>query len=223
MLTLQGATSKVSALVTIQLAATVLAWYSPASLTRSTSWLASQSSSNVAWSQLRQQTSVGSRFHVVTVQSSPSIRWRATVAMSTSEDSETSDPGVPEIGDREVDEVTKEVPSVFKVRGLQKDRWRATPWSEGREDVEVMESKGVSDDQGVADTRSTWEKVQKALGLGFYSYAGLGLALIIIFLNQTLGLGWLAKLLGGDGGGVFVETQSPFQVVPLDDPSNLLP
>lgn len=76
------------------------------------------------------------------------------------------------------------------------------------------------------DETPLWDKVQASLGLGFWSYAGLGLALFIIVLNNWLGVGWLGRAINPDfdtEGMVNVERQTQqVQVMPLDDPSNLL-
>lgn len=81
----------------------------------------------------------------------------------------------------------------------------------------------VAGTEGAQDERSVWQKAQEALGLGFWSYAGFGLALFILTLNNTLGLGWLARLIGAEGSGPRIDVNPQVQILPLDDPSNLLP
>lgn len=76
-------------------------------------------------------------------------------------------------------------------------------------------------------THSSCEQLQGSLGLGTWSYIGLGLSLMIILLNNTLGLGWLGRLVTPDfdtEGMTNIENQRPgqVQVLPLDDTSNLL-
>ncbi|CAN0345556.1 unnamed protein product, partial [Discosporangium mesarthrocarpum] len=104
---------------------------------------------------------------------------------------------------------------VFVVRGLTQESLKLKP---GLDDAEGEENiaEGVDKDSG-----PTWSKVERALGLGPLSYAALGLAIFIIFLNNVLGLGWLTRMVGGETGAV-VDYKQPFQVFPLDDPSNLL-
>lgn len=88
---------------------------------------------------------------------------------------------------------------------------------------------GVEDEGEVeepADTTPVWEKVQAALGLGVWSYVGLGLAVFIIALNNVLGVGWAAKLIDPDyepDSVLDVQQQGrQIQYMPLDDTSNLL-
>lgn len=88
---------------------------------------------------------------------------------------------------------------------------------------------GVEDEGEVeepADTTPAWEKVQAALGLGVWSYVGLGLAVFIIALNNVLGVGWAAKLIDPDyepDSVLDVQQQGrQIQYMPLDDTSNLL-
>jgi hypothetical protein len=68
-----------------------------------------------------------------------------------------------------------------------------------------------------------WAKFESALGLGLWSYIGLGTAILIIFLNQTLGPGWASRILDGESA---IPTPSglnlPYTVVPLNRPENLL-
>lgn len=76
------------------------------------------------------------------------------------------------------------------------------------------------------DTRPVWEKVEAALGLGVWSYVGLGLAVFIIALNNVLGVGWAAKIIDPEyePDSVFTVEQQGRQIqyMPLDDDSNLL-
>lgn len=88
---------------------------------------------------------------------------------------------------------------------------------------------GVEDEGEVeepADTTPVLEKVQAALGLGVWSYVGLGLAVFIIALNNVLGVGWAAKLIDPDYEPDSVLTvpqqRGQIQYMPLDDSSNLL-
>lgn len=93
-------------------------------------------------------------------------------------------------------------------------------------------SSGV-DTQGSAvgttedDTLSVWDNIRQSLGLGPWSYFGLGLALVMITLNNVLGLGWLGRVISPDSdaeGLINIEGQQPqIRVIRLDDPSNLLP
>lgn len=88
---------------------------------------------------------------------------------------------------------------------------------------------GVEDGGGVeeaADATPVWEKVQAALGLGVWSYVGLGLAVFIIALNNVLGVGWAAKFIDPDfdpDSVIDLQQQGrQIQYMPLDDTSNLL-
>lgn len=88
---------------------------------------------------------------------------------------------------------------------------------------------GVEDEGGIGepvDTTPVWEKVQAALGLGVWSYVGLGLAVFIIALNNVLGVGWAAKLIDPDfepDSVLDLQQQGrQIQYMPLDDASNLL-
>lgn len=79
----------------------------------------------------------------------------------------------------------------------------------------------------VLRTAATFPQLQKSLGLGAWSYVGLGTAIFVLVLNNTLGLGWLGRLFGGDfdtEGIVDVEgqRQQQVQVMQLDGDSNLL-
>ncbi|CAM9708911.1 unnamed protein product [Sphacelaria rigidula] len=72
-----------------------------------------------------------------------------------------------------------------------------------------------------------WERLTKALGLGTWSYVGLGLSLALILLNTTLGLGWVSRLVTPEFDKEGIENieeqrKGDIQVLPLDDPSNLL-
>lgn len=95
--------------------------------------------------------------------------------------------------------------------------------AEGLRTAEIGDGDG---DGGEAEERSVWEKLQESLGLGTWSYVGLGLALFIILLNNVLGAGWLSRAFSPDfdrGGVVDVEREGrQIQVMPLDDASNLL-
>lgn len=77
-----------------------------------------------------------------------------------------------------------------------------------------------------ADAMPVWDKVQAALGLGFWSYAGLGLSVFIIALNNALGVGWAAKIMDPEfepDSVLDVQQQGrQIQYMPLDDASNLL-
>ncbi|CAM9539241.1 unnamed protein product [Ascophyllum nodosum] len=74
------------------------------------------------------------------------------------------------------------------------------------------------------DDTPVWDKIQQSLGLGKWSYIGLGLALFMITLNNVLGLGWLGRAINPDFELVDVESQrSQIEVMRLDDPSNLIP
>lgn len=88
----------------------------------------------------------------------------------------------------------------------------------------VEEAGEVEEEQ--ADATPVWEKVQAALGLGVWSYVGLGLAVFIIALNNVLGVGWAAKLIDPDyepDSVLDVQQQGrQIQYMPLDDSSNLL-
>jgi hypothetical protein len=68
-----------------------------------------------------------------------------------------------------------------------------------------------------------WAKVESALGLGVWSYIGLGTAILIIFLNSSLGPGWASRILDGESA---IPTPSgsnlPYTVIPLNRPENLL-
>ncbi|CAM9640357.1 unnamed protein product [Scytosiphon promiscuus] len=90
---------------------------------------------------------------------------------------------------------------------------------------------GVEDgEEGMAaepvDETPVWEKVQAALGLGVWSYVGLGLAVFIIALNNVLGVGWATKMVNPDyepDSVLDVQEQGrQIQYMPLDDASNLL-
>lgn len=84
---------------------------------------------------------------------------------------------------------------------------------------------GVEEEGGELEM-PVWDRVQMSLGLGKWSYAGLGLALFIIFLNNWLGVGWLTRAMTPDfdtEGLVDIEQRGQqIQVMPMDDPSNLL-
>lgn len=98
---------------------------------------------------------------------------------------------------------------------------------EGGGDYEegVVEDGGEAEKEP-ADATPVWEKVQAALGLGVWSYAGLGLAVFIIALNNVLGVGWAAKLIDPeyepDGVLQLQDQGRQIQYMPLDDTSNLL-
>lgn len=76
------------------------------------------------------------------------------------------------------------------------------------------------------DETPVWDKVQRALGLGVWSYVGLGLAVFIIALNNVLGVGWATKLVNPEfepDSVLDVQEQGrQIQYMPLDDASNLL-
>lgn len=91
---------------------------------------------------------------------------------------------------------------------------------ENRDDQDVVEGEEGDFEMPV------WDRVQMSLGLGKWSYAGLGLAVFIIFLNNWLGVGWLTRVMTPDfdtEGLVDVEGRGQqIQIMPMDDPSNLL-
>jgi hypothetical protein len=68
-----------------------------------------------------------------------------------------------------------------------------------------------------------WAKVESALGLGVWSYIGLGTAVLIIFLNSSLGPGWASRILDGESAIPQPSGSNlPYTVVPLNRPENLL-
>lgn len=91
------------------------------------------------------------------------------------------------------------------------------------EEVEEIEE---TEESEAEDEVPILEKIQMSLGLGTWSYVGLGLSVFIIFLNNFLGMGWMTRVLQPDfdtEGLVDVEQQrQQIQVMPLDDASNLL-
>lgn len=97
----------------------------------------------------------------------------------------------------------------------------ATAIAEGLQNAQIGDGDGDE-----AGERSVWEKLQESLGLGTWSYVGLGLALFIILLNNVLGAGWLSRAINpafDPEGMIDVEREGrQIQVMPLDDASNLL-
>lgn len=93
----------------------------------------------------------------------------------------------------------------------------------GNYEEELEEEKSVDEP---ADTRPAWEKVEASLGLGVWSYVGLGLAVFIIALNNVLGVGWAAKIIDPeyepDSVLSLQQQGQQIQYMPLDDESNLL-
>ncbi|CAM9583791.1 unnamed protein product [Ectocarpus fasciculatus] len=86
---------------------------------------------------------------------------------------------------------------------------------------------GAGNQEAVVNQMPVWEKVQAALGLGVWSYVGLGLAIFIIVLNNVLGVGWATKIVNPEyepDSVLDVQQQGrQIQYMPLDDASNLLP
>lgn len=86
------------------------------------------------------------------------------------------------------------------------------------------------EEEKAADNNPVWERIQASLGLGTWSYVGLGVSLFLILLNNFLGLGWLARFLVPDFDPLVGEGQpskSPSQnqeieTMPLGAPSNFL-
>ncbi|CAM9513015.1 unnamed protein product, partial [Laminaria digitata] len=95
----------------------------------------------------------------------------------------------------------------------------------GKENRDDQNGGGLQEEGGEYEM-PVWDRVQMSLGLGKWSYAGLGLALFIIFLNNWLGVGWLTRAMTPDfdtEGLVDLEQRGQqIQVMPMDDPSNLL-
>lgn len=111
---------------------------------------------------------------------------------------------------------------VFLIKGL---RQGTTTWPES-EDTNLEGDRDLQAEGKYKDERSAWEKIEQSLGLGTWSYVTLGVSIFIILLNTTLGPGWLARLVQGDdynpGIVTTTEGQQAYQVMPLDDPVNLL-
>ncbi|CAM9193708.1 unnamed protein product [Ectocarpus sp. 6 AP-2014] len=88
------------------------------------------------------------------------------------------------------------------------------------------EGEGGGNQEAVVNQMPVWEKVQAALGLGVWSYVGLGLAVFIIVLNNVLGVGWATKIINPEyepDSVLEVQEQGrQIQYMPLDDASNLL-
>lgn len=88
------------------------------------------------------------------------------------------------------------------------------------------EGEGGGNQEAVVNQMPVWEKVQAALGLGVWSYVGLGLAVFIIVLNNVLGVGWATKIINPEyepDSVLDVQQQGrQIQYMPLDDASNLL-
>lgn len=88
------------------------------------------------------------------------------------------------------------------------------------------EGGGGEVEEAGADAMPVWDKVQAALGLGFWSYAGLALSVFIILLNNVLGPGWAAKFIDPEfepDSVIDLQQQGrQIQYMPLDDASNLL-
>lgn len=122
---------------------------------------------------------------------------------------------------------------IYYIRGLKEGggigAWGDTDDFDGAGDVDsdeayaaAMQSAQSGNDE--AGDKSTWDKMRVSMGLGTLSYVGLGLALFILILNNTLGPGWLGRFTSGDfdtEGIENIENQA-FQVMPLDGPNNLL-
>ncbi|CAN0236733.1 unnamed protein product [Ectocarpus sp. 12 AP-2014] len=88
------------------------------------------------------------------------------------------------------------------------------------------EGEGGGNQEAAVNQMPVWEKVQAALGLGVWSYVGLGLAVFIIVLNNVLGVGWATKIINPEyepDSVLEVQQQGrQIQYMPLDDASNLL-
>lgn len=161
------------------------------------------------------------------------IRRRSTIALASS--SGGGDAGdAPEQGQRKSAEGDSDAPILF-IKGLKegggvgvwgddgREEDTATAVAEGLRNAQIGDGDGDGDE---AEERSVWEKLQESLGLGTWSYVGLGLALFIILLNNVLGAGWLSRAINPDfdrEGIINVEREGrQIQIMPLDDASNLL-
>lgn len=115
---------------------------------------------------------------------------------------------------------------VFRVRGLGDLTSRESALTEGRESSENQTPTDKSVPLKSTDQGSTWEAVTSALGIGPWTYVLLGSSIFIILLNTILGPGWFARVIQSDGGSDARESSSSrngvYQIMPLDDPSNLL-
>ena len=159
------------------------------------------------------------------------------IAADSSNDSEGRDSGAvpgehPKQG--QVPPIQNSETPVFYIKGLKggvgATRSQGDDAGEGRSHIITQRSaSGVSETGEIRgmdgeDDTPVWDKIQQSLGLGKWSYIGLGLALFMITLNNVLGLGWLGRAINPDFELVDVESQrSQIEVMRLDDPSNLIP
>lgn len=146
---------------------------------------------------------------------SPSSKWCKTIRAASSHSTEEGE----ELEGTE----DREAPT-FVIKGLGQG---TKSWREAvREESLSDDAEGDSSNTSSGGESSTWERVTQALGIGTWSYVTLGFSVFIILLNNTLGPGWLTRLLQGEtfdqASTANIVEQRPFQVIPLDDPSNLL-
>lgn len=115
---------------------------------------------------------------------------------------------------------------VFRVRGLEDLKSRESSRMEGRESSENQTPTDKRLPLKATDQGSTWEAVTSALGIGPWTYLLLGSSIFILLLNTMLGPGWFSRVIQNDRGFDTRERSSSrngvYQIMPLDDPSNLL-
>ena len=94
--------------------------------------------------------------------------------------------------------------------------------SDEEQDGDGRNSDDLTSDGNEPESLSAWSRTQQALGLGPWSFAALGLALVIIVCNNSLGPGWAGRLLSEDGASGALAPPLPYNVVPLNRPENML-